>query len=45
MSSQEVKESKEVERDFEKLRAKIKLASLKKFEEDEKQKQDEEKAK
>jgi len=34
-----------IERDFEKLRAKIKLASLKKFEEDELQKKEDEKAK
>lgn len=36
---------KEPERDFGKLRAKIKLISLKRYEEDEKTKQDEEKAK
>lgn len=36
VSDSEPKESKEPERDFIKLRAKIKLASLKRFEEDEK---------
>jgi len=36
LSSEEVKDKKEPERDFNKLRARIKLASLKRYEEDEK---------
>lgn len=40
-----VQQIREAERDFEKLRAKIKLASLKRYEEDEKLRQEEAKAK
>jgi hypothetical protein len=41
ISNEDVKEKKEPERDFNKLRAKIKLASLKRYEEDEKHRQEE----